>query len=135
MRVPVMSKYVKALLIKLLRFTVNFSLFIGLVYNEPFSHVLILIVILAPATYLIGDLFILPRFGGTVALLIDAPLIFSGVWAVHVWLGVSLGYGHYFLFSLITIALCVEEFIYHIYMERNVFGMDRPTLTEMINRL
>jgi hypothetical protein len=128
-------KYGKAFLIKLLRFAVNFSLFIGLVFHEPFTLVLMLVLIMSPITYLIGDLFILPKFGSTVALLLDAPLIFGGIWWLHVLFGAPVGFGQFFLFSLVTMAVCVEEFIYHIYVERNVFGIDRPTLMDMMNKL
>jgi hypothetical protein len=131
----IVMKYGKAFLIKILRFMVNFSLFIGLVYNEPFYHVLILVLVLAPVSFLLGDLVILPALGSTAALLIDVPLIFGGLLAVHHWLGVSIGYGHFFLFTLITIAFSIEEFMYHIYVEKNIFGVDRPSLMDMINKL
>jgi hypothetical protein len=130
-----MMKYGKWFLVKLLRFTFNFFLFIGLVFHEPLHYVLIMVLVMASITYVLGDLFILSKFGGTVALLLDIPLFFGGLCGMHVLLGIPIGYGQFFLFTLVTIALCVEEFIYHIYVERNVFGIDRPSLTDMINKL
>ncbi|BAU27871.1 uncharacterized protein DUF2512 [Aneurinibacillus soli] len=127
--------YIKAYLIKLLRFTANFSLFIGLVYHEPFHLVFTLVFVMATVTYLLGDLVILRYFGSTVGLLSDALLVVSGLWGLHVLLGFSVGYGQAFLFTLVTVALCVEEFAYHIYVERKVFGRDRPGLMDMINNM
>lgn len=127
--------YIQAYLIKLLRFTINFSLFIGLVYQEPFYLVFTLVFVMATLTYLLGDLVILRNFGGTVGLLADAPLVFGGLWGLHVLLGFPVSYGHFFLFTMVTVALCVEEFAYHIYVERKVFGRDRPGLMDMINNM
>jgi hypothetical protein len=130
-----MMRYVKAFLIKLLRLTFNFFLFMGLVYNEPFSHIFLFIFVIGTVTFLFGDLIVLRKFGSTIGIMLDALLAFGGLWGLHVLLGVSITYGHLFLFTLITFALCAEEFIYHIYVERNVFGIDRPSLMDMINKL
>jgi hypothetical protein len=128
-------KYGKAFLIKILRFTLNLAIFIGLVFNEPYYVILSLIVILAPVTFLIGDVWLLPKLGNLKSLLIDAPLFFCGILAIHEMLGITLGFGHYFLFIMITIALCIEEFMYHNYIERKVLGKNVPSISEMINNL
>ncbi|UOF91999.1 YndM family protein [Fodinisporobacter ferrooxydans] len=130
-----MMKYGKAFVIKILRFALNLFLFVGIVFNEPFRVALTLVLVLAPVTFLLGDMLILPKLGNVGAVLLDAPLIFGGILALHVMLGVHLTYGHFFLFSLITVALCIEEFMYHNYIERKVFGKDIPSLSEMINNL
>lgn len=130
-----MKKYGVFFLIKLLRFTLNFSLFIGLVGNEPFFFVFTLVLLMAVFSFLVGDLLILPRFGSTVALLLDAPMIFGGIWAIHALFGMPVSFGLVFLFGLITVASSIEEFAYHIYVERNLFGKNRPSLMEIINKL
>lgn len=127
--------YIKAYLIKLLRVTANFSLFIGLVYHEPFYLVATLILVIGTVTFLLGDLVILRKFGNTVGLLSDALLVAGGLWSLHVLLGFPVGYRQAFLFTLVTVALCVEEFAYHIYVERKVFGRNRPSLMDMINNM
>jgi hypothetical protein len=128
-------KFGKAFGIKLLRFTLNLFFFVGLVFNEPLHVILTLILVLAPLTFVIGDLLILPKFGNMVAVLLDAPMFLAGIWGIHALLGVTMRFGHIFLFLMITLALCAEEFLYHNYVQRNVFGKDIPTISEMINNL
>ncbi|GIM44771.1 hypothetical protein DNHGIG_03200 [Collibacillus ludicampi] len=130
-----MRKYLVALLIKILRFTFNLGFFIGMVFHEPPSLVFILIIGLSIFTFLIGELWILRTFGNSIALFSDFLFLISGLFIIHSAMGVKIQFGHGFLFFLITIALTIEEFVYHNYVQRKVFGKNIPSIIDRINSL
>jgi hypothetical protein len=131
----IMRKYFVAFLIKILRFTFNLGIFIGIVFHEPLSLIFTLIFGLSIFTFLIGELWILRTFGNLIALFSDFVFIFSGLFIIHIAMGIKIEFGHGFLFFLITVALSLEEFVYHNYVQRKVFGKTIPSIIEQINNL
>jgi hypothetical protein len=131
----IMKKYLLALLIKILRFAFNLGIFIGMVFHEPLSLVLTLILGLSIFTFLIGELWILRIFGNLFALFLDFVFILSGLVIIHSAMGVKIEFGQGFLFCLITVALSIEEFVYHNYVQRKVLGKNIPSIMDQINNL
>ncbi|WP_027417186.1 DUF2512 family protein [Aneurinibacillus terranovensis] len=123
--------HIKALGIKFIRFLFNFYIFIGLVFNQPFMVVVEMSLLLSVMSYLLGDLFILPRFGMKTATVSDFILTFLGIWLVTKAFGVPV---HVFVFTMISIFITIEEFVYHVYVEKVIYGR-KMNLNRMINKI
>jgi hypothetical protein len=75
-------KHVKALIIKFLMITIMLFLVLGLFYGVDFGDIITISIVLTVGAYIIGDLFILPRFRNVIATLADFGLAFIGVWVL-----------------------------------------------------
>jgi len=75
-------KHVRALIIKFLMVTLMLFIVLGLFYGVDFGEILTISLILTVGAYLIGDLFILPRFGNVAATVADFGLAFLGIWII-----------------------------------------------------
>jgi len=110
-----------ALLIKFAAIaTVLFSL-LGIFYNATPGEILSIAIITTLVAYVLGDLFLLPRFGNLVATIADFGLAFLAVWAL----------GSIFIeqtFDILTasffaaLAITVVEAFFHIYMANRVLN-------------
>jgi hypothetical protein len=86
--------------------------------------------------YVLGDLYILPRFGNFSATIADFGLAFVGV-----WIGIGIFYNAFgaaifsaAFFSALLVAL--GEILFHAYMERSVFrGRDDEETSSMQREL
>lgn len=87
---------------------------LGLMYDMSFSNVFLISLVLGLASYVIGDLFLLPKTNNTIATLADFGLAFMIIWI----LGESLTYGESLLLaSLISAAgVAVFEYFFHKYV-------------------
>ncbi|GGN95114.1 DUF2512 family protein [Saccharibacillus kuerlensis] len=81
--------------------------------EASFMSALIVTLILGALAYVIGDMFILPAAGNTVATLADAALSYVVLWAASEMLGWGLSF-----FELFVIALVVGifEFFFHVWL-------------------
>jgi hypothetical protein len=113
-----MMNHLKALAIKFIVSLVLLYMILGMFYDMSFGNVFLITLVLGVASYVIGDLFILPRTNNTVATLADFGLAFMLIWLM----GESLTYGDsLFTASLISAAgVALFEYFFHKYMSNSV---------------
>jgi hypothetical protein len=111
-------KHLRAITIKFLASLVLLYVILGLMYDMSFTNVFLISLVLGLASYVIGDLFLLPRTNNTISTLADFGLAFMIIWL----LGESLTYGDSLLgASLISAAgVALFEYFFHKYMARSV---------------
>ncbi|WP_257348758.1 YndM family protein [Pseudalkalibacillus decolorationis] len=112
-------KHIKALLIKFVMITLVLFIVLGLGYEVSFADILALSTILTVAAYLIGDLFILPRYGNTAATIADFGLVYLGLWALgdaFIEGDIPLGLATFYATAGITIG----EWFFHRYMDNEI---------------
>lgn len=112
-------KHLRALAVKFLASLVLLYIILGLIYDMSFTNVFLISLVLGLASYVIGDLFLLPKTNNTIATLSDFGLAFMIIWI----LGESLTYGESLLLaSLVSAAgIALFEYFFHKYMAGNVF--------------
>lgn len=127
--------YIKALGIKFIFTTVAVLSLFGIFFQTSIWTLLMFSVIVTGLAYIIGDLFVLPRFGMIPAVLADAVLVFGTLYFL----------GNMFIetsFSMLLTSLAAAFFLsfteglFHIYMKEQVFGervaRDRPMLHNQV---
>lgn len=97
------------LLIKYTTISAVLLMILGIFQNVSTPRLLLISFIITGAAYLIGDLFILPKYGNTVTTIADLGLSFLGVWILP-----------YLLISAV-------EIFFHIYMKNlALYTNDNP---------
>jgi hypothetical protein len=111
-------KHLRALAVKFLASLVLLYVILGLMYDMSFTNVFLISLVLGLVSYLIGDLFLLPKTNNTIATLADFGLAFMIIWI----LGESLTYGESLLLaSLISAAgVALFEYFFHKYVAGKV---------------
>jgi hypothetical protein len=111
-------KHLRAIAIKFLASLVLLYIILGLMYDMSFTNVFLISLVLGLASYVIGDLFLLPKTNNTIATLADFGLAFMIIWL----LGESFTYGESLLAaSLISAAgIAIFEYFFHKYIAGNV---------------
>lgn len=120
-------EYVKALIIKFILCTAVVWLVLGAYYGVRFSHVLMLGLILTVVSFVIGDLFILPRFENWGATIADFLLVFATVWLY----GVNVIPGNFPVLTgaaVVAILISIGEVFFHRYMDIRVLHVDDSTI-------
>lgn len=114
----ILMKHLRALAVKFLASLVLLYVILGLMYDMSFTNVFLISLVLGLASYVIGDLFLLPKTNNTIATLADFGLAFMIIWI----LGESLTYGESLLLaSLISAAgIALFEYFFHKYVAGNV---------------
>lgn len=110
-------KYVTALLIKFVMVTLVLWVVLGAFFNISFGDILITSILLTGAAFLIGDLFILPKYGNPIATIADFGLALLGVWLLGALLfeqPISLGAAAF----LSAIVIAIGEFFFHMYLQK-----------------
>ena len=120
-----MMKHFVALLIKYTAITAVLLVILSIFKGISIPRVLLISLFLTGAAYLIGDLFILPKYGNMIATIADLGLSFFGIWlltSLFTDLDVTRNIG---LSSFIA-ALIIggTEIFFHIYMKRLVLRND-----------
>ncbi|PFF54771.1 hypothetical protein CN350_23640 [Bacillus cereus] len=120
-----MMKHIVALLIKYTAITAVLLIMLSIFQGISIPRVLLISLFLTGAAYLIGDLFILPKYGNMIATMADFGLSFFGTWlltSLFTNLDATRNIG---LSSFIT-ALIIggTEVFFHIYMKRLVLRND-----------
>ncbi|PFJ17613.1 hypothetical protein COD67_17610 [Bacillus cereus] len=95
-----MMKHIVALLIKYIAITAVLLIILGIFQGISIPRVLLISLFLTGATYLIGDLFILPKYRNPIATIADFGLSFFGVWLLAC-LFTNLNSTHNIEFSLL----------------------------------
>ncbi|MHC2836847.1 YndM family protein [Bacillus sp. F9_6S_D1_P_5] len=118
-------KHVVALLIKYTAITAVLLIVLSIFQGISIPRVLLISLFLTGAAYLIGDLFILPKYGNMIATMADFGLSFFGIWlltSLFTNLDATRNIGlSSFLSALIIGGI---EVFFHIYMKRLVLRND-----------
>ncbi|WP_062108047.1 YndM family protein [Bacillus niameyensis] len=119
--------HVKAMTIKFVSSLVLLYVILGMFYGMSFGNVFLITLILGVASYIMGDLLLLPRTNNSIASMADFGLSFIVIW----FLSAALTDG----FPLLTMSLIaaigttIFEWFFHKYMVDNVLSEDRLTET------
>ncbi|MFY4675147.1 YndM family protein [Bacillus anthracis] len=114
-------KHIVALLIKYTAITAVLLIILGIFQDISIPRVLLISLFLTGAAYLIGDLFVLPKYGNMVATIADFGLSFFGIWFLT-YLLTDLDSTRNIGFSSFIAALIIGgiEVFFHIYMKKVV---------------
>ncbi|HEE9034592.1 MULTISPECIES: YndM family protein [Bacillus] len=118
-------KHIVALLIKYTAVTAVLLVILGIFQGISIPRVLLISLFLTGAAYLIGDLFILPKYGNMIATMADFGLSFFGTWLLTS-LFTNLDATRNIGLSSFIAALIIggTEVFFHIYMKRLVLRND-----------
>ncbi|HDV8361447.1 TPA: YndM family protein [Bacillus cereus] len=118
-------KHIVALLIKYTAVTAVLLVILGIFQGISIPRVLLISLFLTGTAYLIGDLFILPKYGNAIATMADFGLSFFGIWLLTS-LFTNLDATHNIGFSSFLAALIIGgiEVFFHIYMQKLVLRND-----------
>jgi hypothetical protein len=115
-------KHIKPLAIKFISSLVLLSVILGLFFDMSFGNIFLITLVLGVVSYVIGDLFILPRTNNIIATLADLGLAFL----VIRFMGDALAYGDngdMFTMSLIAaIGVALFEYAFHKYVANRVLN-------------
>ncbi|MED4442537.1 YndM family protein [Bacillus thuringiensis] len=114
-------KHIVALLIKYTAITAVLLIILSIFKGISIPKVLLISLFLTGAAYLIGDLFILPKYGNMIATIADLGLSFFGIWLL-ISLFTDLDATRNIGVSSFIAALIIggTEVFFHIYMKRLV---------------
>ncbi|MBJ8055288.1 YndM family protein [Bacillus cereus] len=118
-------KHIVALLIKYTAITAVLLIILGIFQDISIPRVLLISLLLTGAAYLIGDLFILSKYGNMIATIADFGLSFFGIWLLTP-LFTDLDSTRNIGFSSFIAALIIGgiEVFFHIYMQKLVLRND-----------
>ncbi|MFQ6337462.1 YndM family protein [Bacillus sp. AF62] len=118
-------KHIVALLIKYTAITAVLLIILSIFKGISIPKVLLISLFLTGASYLIGDLFILPKYGNMIATIADLGLSFFGIWLL-ISLFTDLDATRNIGVSSFIAALIIggTEVFFHIYMKRLVLHND-----------
>lgn len=110
--------HLKALAIKFILSLGLLYVVLGLIYDMSFGNVFLITMVLGVASYLIGDMLILPRTNNTIATIADFGMAFMIIWLM----GENLTYGESLLYpSLIaSVGVALFEYFFHKYVSNRV---------------
>lgn len=117
--------HMKSLLIKFVSSLALLYIILGVIYEMDFGNVFLITLVLGVLSYIIGDLFILPRTNNTIATLADFGLALMVIWL----LSENLAYGeNIFRMSLIAaIGIALFESFFHRYLSSNMIDNQQKT--------
>ncbi|QWI17373.1 DUF2512 family protein [Bacillus wiedmannii] len=118
-------KHIVALLIKYTAITAVLLVILGIFQGISIPRVLLISLLLTGAAYLIGDLFVLPKYGNMIATMADFGLSFFGIWLLTS-LFTDLDATRNIGLSSFIAALIIGgiEVFFHIYMQKLVLRND-----------
>lgn len=110
-------KHFRALLYKFILTTAILFITLGFLYGVSFGDILTISALLTIGAYLIGDLFVLPYLGNTVATMADFAIVFLGVLLLGtVYIEEPIRYGVASFLSALFLA--IGEIFFHRYLLR-----------------
>lgn len=118
-------KHIVALLIKYTAISAVLLMILSIFQGVSIPRALFISLVITGVAYLIGDLFILPKYGNTVATIVDFGLSFLGIWVLTYFLtnvNVPRGITAASFWSALLVG--VVEILFHIYMKRLVLHED-----------
>ncbi|MFI8709459.1 YndM family protein [Bacillus sp. NPDC077411] len=114
-------KHIVALLIKYTAISAVLLMILGIFQNISIPRILLISLLITGSAYLIGDLFVLPKYGNMVATIADFGLSFLGIW-VLTYLLTDNNFARNIVASSFWSALLIGviEVFFHIYMKKAV---------------
>lgn len=118
-------KHIVALLIKYTAISAVLLMILGIFQDVSIPRILLISLLITGTAYLIGDLFVLPKYGNMVATIADFGLSFLGIWVLtylltDIDLTRNIGFSAFWSALLIS----VVEIFFHIYMKKVVLHED-----------
>lgn len=99
---------------------------LGIFQGISIPRILFISLLITGVSYLIGDLFILPKYGNMVATIADFGLSFVGVWALTYFLtNINLTRNIGASVFLAAVLIGMAEIFFHIYMKKVVLHKDK----------
>ncbi|EIM09808.1 DUF2512 family protein [Bacillus atrophaeus] len=118
--------HVKALAIKGIMTIIVLYLVLGLGFNFTFGDTLLMTLVLGVVSYLLGDLYVLPKWNNMIATVADFGLAFLVVWLMGMPLSMGLSPGMLALAALFAaIVMAIGEYFFHFYMMSKELGKPR----------
>jgi len=116
-------KHVKALSIKFLIVGVVIFSILSIFESATIMDMLSISLLVTGLAYVIGDLFILPRFGNAVATIADFGLVGLSVWTLSVmFIGTGPGWVPSFSASFF---ISLSEILFHAYMKEKIIVKEK----------
>jgi Protein of unknown function (DUF2512). len=117
-------EYVRGIFFKFLLFIIVDWFVFGFIYGVNFGDVLAVSIFMTVFAFLIGDMFVLPAFGNTVAIVADFFIVFFGIWLLgllYIEEPIRLGAGSF----LAAIGISAEEIGFHRYIISRILQEER----------
>lgn len=115
--------YVKALIIKLLMCTAVIWFVLGVMYNVNFGHVITLSLFITIASFILGDIFLLPKFENWGATIADFILVFAAVW-IYSANFINVNFSLLNAAAITAIIIAIGEIFFHQYVDRHILHVD-----------
>ncbi|WP_186578189.1 YndM family protein [Aquibacillus kalidii] len=115
--------HLKAIGIKFIVISIVLYSILAGFYTATIGNIFVISLLVTGVAYVLGDLFILPRFGNLIASIADLGLAFLSIWLLSsVFFAEEYGIMSASLFSAILISC--SEAVFHLYMNSKVFHKD-----------
>lgn len=116
-------KHIVSLLIKYTAISAVLLMILGIFQDVSIPRILLISLLITGTAYLIGDLFVLPKYGNMIATIADFGLSFLGIWVLTYFLtDLTRNIGFSIFWSAFLIS--VVEIFFHIYMKKAVLQED-----------
>ncbi|MFD2924540.1 DUF2512 family protein [Halobacillus naozhouensis] len=118
-------EHVKALAIKGIMTLIVLYVILSLGFGISFINTLILTVVLGAVSYLLGDLYILPKTNNMIATMADLGVTFIIVWILGTVL-TGMGLGTMIWEAAISaVAIAIGEYFFHSYISKKPLGANK----------
>lgn len=110
-------KHFKVLLLKFLLLTVILWLILGVVYDVSFTNIIITSLVLTITSFIIGDLYALPKIGNIGASMVDFTIAVASIFIIGTFLydeGIPLASAS----VLAAIGIALSEILVHWYIKK-----------------
>ncbi|MER2458525.1 YndM family protein [Bacillus subtilis] len=115
--------HVKALAIKGIMTIIVLYLVLGLGFGFTFGDTLLMTIVLGVISYLLDDLYVLPKWNNMIATLADFGLAFLVIWLMGMPLSLGMTGGEVALAALFgAIVMAIGEYCFHFYMRSKEIG-------------
>ncbi|MDL4839359.1 YndM family protein [Aquibacillus rhizosphaerae] len=114
-------KHIKAIGIKFIVISIVLFSILASFYTATLTDILLLSVLITGVAYVVGDLYILPRFGNLVATTADFGLSFFAIWVLSNLLFLA-DYGVVTASFFSAVLISSSEALFHIYMQNKILN-------------
>ncbi|MFA1822970.1 DUF2512 family protein [Virgibacillus oceani] len=127
-------KHVEAILIKFFSTLIVLSLLLLLLNLPSYWDIVMISIAVTGAGYLIGDLYILRKFGNGMAFFADFGLAAVTIWLLGLFL-IGPGFPAFTMALLAAIFIAVTESLFHIYLNEFVLEPNHKPFNYTENRI
>lgn len=121
-------KHIVALLIKYTAISAVLLMVLGIFQHVSIPRILLISLLITGTAYLIGDLFVLPKYGNIIATIADFGLSFLGIWVLTYFLtDIDLNRNISFSAFWSALLISVVEIFFHVYMKKVVLHEDEDS--------